>query len=309
MTVANTSPNDTVASDEPRSSRAATADGADTGFGADGHKVLPHRRSSHVVGFFGWYTRRLFRKRFAAVRVEKASLDRLNALAADDRPLIIIGNHPSWWDPLVAVLLNTTRLRGRPMMAVMDRAELERFAVFRKLGVLGVDPDDPDALDPMVRYLADEFRRQPNSVLWITPQGHFTDVRVPARLRPGAARLAARLDGVRVAVLAMEFTFWDDQFPEVFMRVIDAAPSENADQPPSTTVWLRTMTAAMRDNQAALAELVKLRRSEPFVTIAGKGGGAINPVYDLVLKLRGRTGELGQRRRDAAANRDAARSD
>jgi hypothetical protein len=144
-----------------------------------------------------------------------------------------------------------------------------------------------------------EFSREPGSVLWITPQGHFTDVRTPARLRPGAARLAARLAGVRVAIIAMEFGFWDEQLPEVFMRFGFVEAPVRA----STTGWLRTMTEAMRREQALLADLVIARDAAPFVTIGGRGGG-INPIYDAYLRLKGRGGKLGERRR--AATEDTA---
>ena len=263
---------------------------------SDAGRVVPHRRSKRFMDFFGWYTGRLFRKRFAAVRFERESLACLSGLDGHDGPVIMLGNHPSWWDPLVAVLLSATQTPARPMMAVMDADELERFGFFRRLGVMGVDPDDPSSLEPMVSYLEGEFARERRSTLWITPQGHFTDVRAPLRLRPGAARLAARLPGVRVGALAMEFCFWDEQLPQLCIRYVEVATPERE----TTTGWLRSMSEAMRSNQEALAALVIARRADPFTVIGGKGVAGHNPVYDLWLRLRGRGGALGARRRAKA---------
>ena len=182
--------------------------------------------------------------------------------------------------------------RSRKMLAVMDAAELERFAIFRRLGVFGVDPDDPASQGVMVSYLERLFAADESQAFWITPQGRFTDVRAPIRLRPGAAAVAARLGGVRVGCVHMDYVFWNEPKPELLIRF------EEVDVPDrlTTTGWLRTMTAAMERNRERCGALAVARDAGPFVTIAGRGGAGASGVYGAWLRLRGRAGELGARR-------------
>jgi 1-acyl-sn-glycerol-3-phosphate acyltransferase len=269
-------------------------------------ELLPFHRKAHVARVFSWYTARLFNKRFAAVRLARGSADTLAKLDAHPGPAICLGNHPGWWDPLAAILLSRLYLPRRPIVAPMDIGELRRFKVFRAIGLFGIDPDDPAALDPMAEYVQQNFEREPTASFWITPQGRFTDVRAPIRLRPGAAAVAARCSAndepPAACSLAMEFGFWDDQYPQAFFRVQAFEPPED---PASTTAWLRTMTRAMRTNQEALARLVIARDPAGFETIGGRGVNSSNIFYDLYLRLRGKSGTLG----DDRARRRSDRSD
>jgi len=264
--------------------------------GDGGVKLIEHRRSAQVFGVFAWYTRGLFGRKFSAVRFERSSLERLRSFAAGGGPMVMLGNHQSWWDPLVAVLVTGEVIPDRKMLAVMDASELERFGIFRRLGVFGLDPDDPASQGVMVSYLERLFARDSSQAFWITPQGRFTDVRSPIRLRPGAAAVAARLEGVRVGCVHMDYVFWNEPKPELLIRFEEAGVPDRL----STTGWLRTMTAAMERNRDACGALAMARDAEPFVTIAGRGGAGASGVYGAWLRIRGRGGELGAKRADAA---------
>ncbi len=264
---------------------------SDTQWKQDGSSLIPATPNSRVLSVFTWYTRRLFRKSFHAVRFESESLEVLRNLNDDEFPLLVLMNHSSWWDPLVGVLLANEALPSRSSLAPMDRDQLERFKFMRKLGIFGIDPDDPASETALHRYVCRAFEGMQHPTLWITPQGRFTDVREPMRLRPGAASLASRLDECRVVSIAIEYSFWQDQKPEVFLRAAQCR-TEIA----STTAWHRAMTAAMQSNASQLAELVISRDPSPFTCIAGGEVARINPLYDLWLRLRGKSGSIRARR-------------
>lgn len=264
-------------------------------------RILRDRYSTRFFGFFSRYVRRMFRKGFHGVHMEPGSLTVLEELNRHDGPAIALGNHPGWWDPLVAVLLSRENLPDRPMLAAMDRAELERFGILRRIGVFGIDPDDPESLDAQVRYLGERFATEPRATFWITPQGRFTDVREPVRLRPGAAAVAARLEREpRVVALAMDYCFWNDRKPELCMRVRPVVAENRRGIRPTTADWMRAMTHAMQENQNALTELVLRRNPEDWTPVfASRRHQNTNPVYDLWLRLRGRSGELRTHRESA----------
>jgi hypothetical protein len=127
------------------------------------------------------------------------------------------------------------------------------------------------------------------------------DVRDEIVVRPGAAAMAAALKVDRAVAIAVEYAFWVDQKPEVFVRAesIDCAEG-------GTLAWQKRIVTAMRANQAALAELVRAREAAAFEPLSpsfrAKVSGT-NPVYDLWLRLTGRSGgELGEAREKRGAH-------
>jgi 1-acyl-sn-glycerol-3-phosphate acyltransferase len=256
---------------------------------------LPGAYDPRFVGFFAWYVRRLFRKRFHAFRIAAGSRQALASLAQHQGPAIVVMNHSSWWDPLVALMLGRACCPLRTGCAPMDARELAKFGMLRKLGIFGIDPDDTRSLPAMSRYVLEQFGSQPQPTLWITPQGRFMDVRSPIVLRPGAAAIAARATNLRVVSLAVEYAFWVDQKPEVFTRVTAVAQPAS----PTTAHWHAALTTAMQDNASALAALVQARNPAAFEPLSGESAsdGSVHPVMDLWLRLRGKRVALSDRTR------------
>lgn len=236
-----------------------------------------------VQKVFAWYAGRLLRKRFAAVRCAPGTVEAIRGLADVQGPALLAMSHASWWDPIVASYLWRAHLPGRATYAPMDARELARFRFMRKLGLFGIDPDDRRSLPLMLEYLGRVVAKEPQSLLLITPQGRFTDPRQPMVVRPGAAAIASRL-GVRHAVaLAVEYTFWNDAKPEVFLR---AMPIE-APTAASTAAWQGAIAETMRVNGERLAELVIARDPKGFEELVSREA-RVHPVYDLWLRLTGR---------------------
>ncbi|MBM3679576.1 MAG: hypothetical protein FJW96_17130 [Actinobacteria bacterium] len=179
----------------------------------------------------------------------------------------------------------------------MDRVELERFAILRRVGIFGVDPDDPATLPAMIDYLAAERAKVGAIAFIVTPQGSFADPRDPVRLRPGAAAAIARLGIRRVVAAAIEYAFRTDRKPEVFLRLVEVDPPAS----PTRVRWHREIEAAMQRNGEALAELVRARDPRRFETVLGGKAAQVHPVYDLWLRLTGRGNSIDATRRGTAA--------
>lgn len=259
--------------------------------GARPERLIPARPGPTFTRFFIRYVRRLTRRRFHAVRLVEGGDRLLREAGESDRPLMVLLNHASWWDPLIGVLVGSTITPLRPALAPIDREQLERFGFFRRIGLFGIDPDDPESLVAMRDYVLEAFARDPRTSLWLTPQGRFTDVRSPIRIRPGAASIAAAAGELDVLSLAVEYVFWQDSRPEVLLR-LERVRLEGA---ASTTAWHRAMTGTMQANADALAELARERDPEAFILFHG-GPARNNMLYDLLLRLRGRSGEIAARR-------------
>lgn len=256
--------------------------------------LLPATPRAWFIRWFSRYTPKLIAKKFYAMRVDARTPQTLSELNTHQGPLLCVMNHSSWWDPLIGLALHATQLLERDQRAPMDRAQLERFWFFRSLGLFGIEPDNPASLEAMRVYLTEWFAAQPRATVWITPQGDFQDPRDELVIRPGAAALAAASgEQTKVVSIAIEYAFWTDQKPEIFLRFEPVHP-----QKPSTTGWHRALTATMKANQAELASLVIQRNPSAFVNLIGGEVSKTNPVWDLILKLRGKQGAIAPARRN-----------
>ena len=228
------------------------------------------RSQTRVTGFtryLRWYAARNFR----AVRVARSGLPDIPA----GRPLIIYGNHPSWWDPAIYYLLAWRFMPHHRGFAPMDAASFAQYRVFRRLGVFGIEHGPRGAarfLRVSRRVLAD-----PRHALWITAEGGFTDPRErPVRLRPGLAHAARSTPDVVVLPLALEYPFWNERKPEALARF----------GPPVATNGIRdvaaltdTLARALEDSMDALAADARRRDPALFVTLH-RGTVGVGGFYD-----------------------------
>ncbi len=257
--------------------------------------LAPARPSPRFRRFFGRYSERLIRKRFNAIRVERESLELLRGLKNDSGPILLAMNHASWWDPLVGLVLCERFLPHHTGSAPMELAQWETFRFMRKLGLFGVDPGHPDAFRAMVDHVKGLIDTTPRTVFVITPQGAFADVRTPVLVRPGLAALAAQIPHAKLLSVACEYAFWTDQRPEIFLR----AAHIHRPQVLSTPAWHRAISRTMQHNQTCLAGLVVSRDPAAFELLISRRGSSVNPAYDLLAKLRGRSTEVRSREHTA----------
>jgi len=236
------------------------------------------KRSNTLFWLFGWYLHWYFWRRFHAVRVSRSGLPRAPA----GRPVIIYGNHPSWWDPALYILLSNKLFPGRPGFGPMDAKALGKYGVLEKMGVFAVEQDSPRGaahfLTTSQRVLAD-----PANTLWITAEGHFTDPRLrPLRLRPGLAHLARRIPGAIILPLAVEYGFWNESNPEALARFGD--PIE-ASRDRTVAEWTAHLEHALAQTMDVLAAESAQRNPALFHPIV-RGGAGVGGIYDVWRRIR-----------------------
>jgi 1-acyl-sn-glycerol-3-phosphate acyltransferase len=155
------------------------------------------------VRSFVRYTHYYLRRHFHTVRVAQMNYP---APLSPDRPLIVFLNHPSWWDPLVAICLAFHCFPGRA-----PYAPIEAKAFFARLGFFGVEPGTRRGAVTFLR-VGQAVLSQPGTALWVTPGGQFSDPRVrPVTLRSGLAHLTQRIPHGVLFPLAIEYPFWEER--------------------------------------------------------------------------------------------------
>lgn len=215
------------------------------------------------------------RKHCHALRLAKASAP----LPADDAPVLVAMNHPSWWDPLVAFVLSR-QLPGYAHFGVIDAAMLTKYAMLRKAGVFGIDPHS-------LRGAADFLEKgqavlsRPRHALWVTAQGEFADVRRrPLGLRAGVGHLAARLSRGWVVPLALEIGFWNERTPEALAKFGEPIPFGGSGKAMTATIEA-ALTATLDD----LSRDAISRDAGRFTTLV-TGRVGVGGVYDWWRRLK-----------------------
>jgi len=260
------------------SARAVAAPGAN-------QDALP-RRSDRFFRGFRKYARRYIRKNFHAMRIDKGG-----ALSPPpDGPLIVVMNHPSWWDPMTAVVLSGLMPPERAHYAPMDAGGLAQYRFMEWLGIFGIELGTTRGGLAFVRRCGAVLAR-PESVLWITAQGRFTDPRVrPTRFKDGLGHLLHRSSNLTVVPLAIEYPFWNDRLPELLVRFGPLIPVGDGSSC-SSTDWIRRMEAALEVEQDRLAEAARRRDPSAFEVLIG-GTAGVGGAYDvgrrLLASVRGR---------------------
>jgi len=244
---------------------------------ASSRVVKPSRR---LLAVFEFYLRWYIGRHFHALRI--ANSERFPREVAG--PLIIYLNHPSWWDPLTCIMVSQRFLPGADHYAPMDEAALQRYGFFCKLGLFPVQLDTPRGAMQFLRS-ATEVLSTPNSVLWLTPQGKFADVRVsPLIFKDGLASLLSRLPSATLLPLAIEYVYWDERLPEILVNPGNLIRIRNGDGSARPDLNV-TLTEALSFAQQELAALAETRDASHFEAILD-GGAGVGVFYDLWRRIR-----------------------
>ena len=238
--------------------------------------------SKLALRMFSSYAHMYLGRHLHAIRVVSGSTPG----SLDGWPIIVCMNHPSWWDPLVALALAKATFKERSHYAPIDSAALSKYPIFKQFGFFGIEratvKGSRDFLQVGSAILADS-----TSALWVTGEGVFTDVRTrPVTLRNGIGHLVHSVGRVALVPLAVEYTFWEERSPEVL--VCWGQPTLIATGfRKRPTHWKDLAARAVEQAMDRVAELSKHREKQSFdVLLSGSSG--IGGIYDFWRGLRAR---------------------
>jgi len=228
---------------------------------------------------FTAYSRWYVGRHFHSLRLSRAGLPP----QAGSPPLVIYVNHASWWDPLICLLLQNACFTNRQAFAPIDAAALRQYRFFARLGFFGVEQHSARGAAQFIRA-ATALLAQPNTSLWLTPQGRFADVREQSpQFKAGLGHLPARLERAVFVPLALEYVFWEERKAEVLARF--GAPEIISGNGSSPKEWTHHFEQRLQANQAALAIEAQRRQPADFRTLVHSRSG-VGFAYDAWRALR-----------------------
>ncbi len=250
----------------------------------------PARITPILLSLFLGHIERALKKHFHSVRVAQAGLP---PSISQNTPLVVYLNHASWWDPLVMMWLGAHCYAGRAQFGPMDSKQLERYGIFKHMGVFGVEKGTLAGARTFLRT-SRALLAQPGAMLWLTPQNRFADVRErPLRIASGLAHLAVMEPEAAFVPLAIEYGFGQERFPEIILQF---GPVQHGHALGESSAHARaSLEASLQATQDALAQAAWSRNDVFFKTLLSGRGGASVP-YDLwrrfVALMRGETASL-----------------
>jgi len=237
---------------------------------------LPHI-SPLLFRAFSAYSRWYVGRHFHSIRLSRAgTIPKVGGM-----PLVIYVNHASWWDPLVCLTLQTAFFGTRRAYAPIDSEALAKYRFFNKLGFFGVEQHHSRGAAQFIRT-AEALLRQNNSILWLTPQGRFADVRErPVQFRPGIGHLPRRSERAAFVPLALEYTHWHERKLEVLCRFgpVEIAGGKAGFRAIEDMDWTQHFEQQLQATQDALALEAQRRIPEEFEVILRANSG-VGFVYD-----------------------------
>lgn len=242
---------------------------------------------------FSFYTAHFVRRRFESLSLYDAA----PGFEHREGPYVVYLNHPSWWDPLVCLLLARRFTWACQNFAPIDQESLNHFKFFRKLGFFGVEKGAVRGAIDFVRT-SESILAEPGRVLWVTPQGEFADSRLrPVTFKPGLSLLASRLQRGTLLPLALDYSFGPGRLPRIsaqFGEPVSVGHFNDLD----ALEWDRLLARRLESTMDALAEVMIYGGLAPserlFSRQTGTGG-----IYGVWENIRSRF-DQGQQGRAAA---------
>jgi 1-acyl-sn-glycerol-3-phosphate acyltransferase len=205
--------------------------------------MLKANKSRLFETLFAVYNRNLFRRRFAALRVQ--GIENLQNRKLD-LPLVLYANHSSWWDGLVAFEIGRAARLDHFLM--MEEKQLKQLFLFRRLGAFSVVRENPRESLRSINYAAEILKEKPNRALWIFPQGEIlpSDAR-PLHFYQGLARIIEKTGECVAAPVAMRYEFLSEFKPAAFAKIGRAEIFADVKDAKQLTEWFSTRLAEALD--------------------------------------------------------------
>jgi hypothetical protein len=183
--------------------------------------MIKARHHWFYVTFFKYYIRFMFRRHFRKVVVKSTVQDR-------NRPLLLIGNHFSWWDGFFASYLND-RLFGRRIHVMMLEEQLRPRMFLNKAGAFSIKKQSHQMMES-IRYTR-EILSDPDNLVTIFPQGSIHSMfDFPVSFEKGPVKILGGLeDQVQVVFMVALVDYFSHPKPTLTLAAREYVPGDTVE--------------------------------------------------------------------------------
>ena len=161
--------------------------------------------------FFHYHKKYLLERRFRYI----GFTGELDPVLVQDRPVLYIMNHSSWWDGLLAYHAFRT-LTSHDHYVMMEEKQLNKFTFFRKLGAFSINKESASDVRASLEYTIQLLLA--GKRVWMYPQGKIMhqDLR-PLSFQRGIGVLLRRLPSAAVIPVTLVHGMYGQDKPEALL--------------------------------------------------------------------------------------------
>jgi len=182
--------------------------------------MITSRHQKWADRLFGVYLNRLFRRHFYTIRLLDPVPDLNN-----EKPVLVLPNHSTWWDGFFFYYLNKYRLHRRIYLMMLE-SQLRRNRFFRFLGAYSVHTGSYTGVRKSLEYTLSLLNRpQEPAAVCVFPQGELQPWHVrPVTFRRGLAFILKNIHTeIELCFLGIRVEYRGEQRPDVYLQMSHAA--------------------------------------------------------------------------------------
>jgi len=182
--------------------------------------IIKARHIKFFVRFFSFYSRTGLKRHFTDVRFECS-------VNTTGRPVLLIGNHFSWWDGFIAYRLNDLFLHKKFHIMMLEE-QLENRLFLNKAGAFSIKRGSRTVVDTL-KYTSGLLHDSGNMVV-VYPQGIITSMhRRPVRFERGTERIIAGASEKLMILFYVALPDWfSEKKPGLYVRLIEYSARERS---------------------------------------------------------------------------------
>lgn len=182
--------------------------------------IIKARHIPFFVRFISFYSRNGLKRNFHNVAFE-CSADTAS------RPVLLIGNHFTWWDGFIAYRLNDLCLRKKFHVMMLEE-QLETRMFLNKAGAFSIKRGSRTVVESL-QYASALLHDDENMVV-VFPQGTITSIhRRPVRFERGTERIIAGASDKLMILFYVALPDWfSEKKPGLTVRVIEYSSRERS---------------------------------------------------------------------------------
>jgi 1-acyl-sn-glycerol-3-phosphate acyltransferase len=182
--------------------------------------IIKARHIPFFVRFFSFYSRNGLKRHFQKVEFV-CTTDTAN------RPVLLIGNHFSWWDGFIAYRLNDLCLRKKFHIMMLEE-QLETRLFLNKAGAFSIKRGSRSVVESL-QYASGLLHENANMVA-LFPQGTIASIhRRPVRFEKGVERIIAGAPDHLLILFYVALPDWySEKKPGLTVRVIEYSARERS---------------------------------------------------------------------------------
>ncbi|TVR70247.1 MAG: glycerol acyltransferase [Marinilabiliales bacterium] len=163
--------------------------------------------------FFNIYIRYILQRNFSSMHIKGSYKER-------NLPVLLIGNHFSWWDGFFPYELNRRLLKKRLHLMMLEE-QLAKRKFFRRLGAFSINPGKRSAIDS-INY-ASKILNDRDNLLILFPQGRIQSQYMnEIAFRKGWYRIIERVTGpVHVIFMVTMTDYLSNKKPGLYIYLED----------------------------------------------------------------------------------------